>query len=203
MNILCFGAHPDDLEIGMGGTIARYVKAGHRVHMVVVCAPYAREVRIEEAQASAEILGAELIFLDYPTEQLAFNRNLVRTFDGIVSRTNPDELYTHWTHDSHQDHTIVARACFAAARNGDISVCTFEQIIPGGVAPYGFRASRYSDISDVIDKKINCLKEHKSQVEKYGKRWLEAIKGRAAWRGYQIHVDYAEAFDVAKELLKI
>jgi LmbE family N-acetylglucosaminyl deacetylase len=79
----------------------------------------------------------------------------------------------------------------------------FEQTVPGAVVPFGFRASRYVDISDLIDKKIDALRQHKSQLDRNGKSWLDAIKGRAAFRGYEINVDYAEAFDVVKELHKI
>ena len=57
MKVLVFGAHPDDLEIGMGGTIAKHVSVGDTVLMVVTTIPSQRECRREEAQRGAAILG--------------------------------------------------------------------------------------------------------------------------------------------------
>jgi LmbE family N-acetylglucosaminyl deacetylase len=203
VNIVCFGAHPDDLEVGMGGAIAKYTQAGHEVRMVLLCVPNNRGIRLKEARAAAEILSAELTFLDRPPERLVFNRDLVRALDRVLSQTEPDEVYTHWTHDSHQDHNFVAQATLAAARKNTCGVYMYEQTIPGGVVPYSFRAARYVDISSVIDKKIESVLQHTSQVQKNGSRWLQGIRGRAAFRGFQIDVDYAEAFEVVKEIHQI
>ena len=83
MNILAFGTHPDDIEVGMGGTIRRYVSEGHQVTMVVVCVPGDKARRMEEASRAAEILGGNLIILDLPLDKVRPDRNLVSLFDGI------------------------------------------------------------------------------------------------------------------------
>ena len=79
----------------------------------------------------------------------------------------------------------------------------YEQIIPGGIVPYSFRAQSFVDISEVIDTKIDAIMAHESQVAKNGEWWLFAVKGRAMYRGYQINVRYAEAFEVVKEIRRI
>ena len=79
----------------------------------------------------------------------------------------------------------------------------YEQTIPGGIAPYGFRTQSFVNISDVVDTKINSVMAHKSQLKMNNEWWLYGIKGRAMYRGYQISVKYAEAFEVVKEIREI
>jgi hypothetical protein len=61
----------------------------------------------------------------------------------------------------------------------------------------------YNKTPEVIDTKINSILTHKSQVVIKGEWWLYGIKGRAMYRGYQINVKYAEAFEVVKEIKRI
>ncbi|MDD5510986.1 MAG: PIG-L family deacetylase [Dehalococcoidales bacterium] len=203
MKILAFGAHPDDVEVGMGGTIAKYAKAGHEVFIVVTSIPNRKEVRRREAMKSARILGAELIVLDIEPEKLIFDRELVRRFDEVLMEYLPDITYTHWNHDSHQDHVAVANAAIAATRGNNCSLYMYEQTIPGGIVPYGFMLQSFVDISEVIDLKIDSISEHKSQVKLNGEWWLYGIRGRAMYHGYQINVKFSEAFEVVREIKQI
>ena len=203
MRILVFGAHPDDIEIGMGGTIARYSKKKYDVLMVIAVIPNKREVRWKEAEKAAKILGAKLIILDIEPNEMVFSRKLVRRFDKVIREHSPDIVYTHWNYDSHQDHVAVANAVIASTRKNNCSLYMYEQTIPGGIVPYSFRAQLFVDISEVIDIKINSIMAHKSQVKINNEWWLHGVKGRAMYRGYQINVKYAEAFEVVKEIKRI
>ncbi len=203
MSVLAFGAHPDDIEIGMGGTIARYSKNKYDVFMIIAAIPNKKEVRWKETENAAKILGAELIILDIDPDKMIFSRELVRRFDEVIREYSPDIVYTHWNHDSHQDHVAVADAIIASTRKNNCSLYMYEQTIPGGIVPYGFRAQLFADISEVIDIKIDSITAHESQVGINGKWWLYGVKGRAMYRGYQINVKYAEAFEVVKEIKKI
>src|SRR5471030_1220986 len=60
---LVVGAHPDDIELGAGGTVARLASEGADVTMVVVCTPNNLEARNAESKKAAEILGARIEFL--------------------------------------------------------------------------------------------------------------------------------------------
>jgi LmbE family N-acetylglucosaminyl deacetylase len=200
MKILVFGAHPDDMEIGMGGTIAKHVRAGDHVFMVVTTIPSQRERRREEARRGAAILGAQLYFLDVPPEELEYNRQLVRQVDALLESFTPDLIYTHWDQDSHQDHNAISRAVISATRKNTCSLLMYEQTIPGGIVPGGFKAQSFVDISDFIDQKIASIQAHQSQHELNGELWLQGVKGRAMYRGYQMNVAYAEAFEVIKEI---
>ena len=203
MRVLAFGAHPDDIEVGMGGTIARYSKNKYDVIMVIAAIPNKREIRWKEAENAAKKLDAELLILDVDPDRMIFSRELVRRFDEVIREQSPDIVYTHWTHDSHQDHIAVANAVIAATRKNNCSLYMYEQTIPGGIVPYGFRTQSFVDISEVIDTKIDSIMAHESQVGMNGEWWLYGVKGRAMYRGYQINVKYAEAFEVVKEIKKI
>lgn len=88
MRVLAFGAHPDDIEIGMGGTIARHANAGDHVVMVVVAIPNNKDVRREDAERAAGVLGADLNILDIPLDELAHSRTVVKRSDKLLKRVN-------------------------------------------------------------------------------------------------------------------
>lgn len=203
MNIIVFSPHPDDAEVLMGGTIAKYAQKGHDVLIVVVTIPNQEEKRIEESRESAAILGARLSILDLNPYELAFNRKLVQIFDDVIRDFPPDVIYTSWIHESHQDHTAVSKATIAAARKNACSLYMYEQALPSGLTPYAFRAQVFVDISDTIETKIKSVLAHNSQVQNFSEQWVQGIRGRATYRGFQINVEYAEAFEVVKEIKQI
>jgi LmbE family N-acetylglucosaminyl deacetylase len=200
MRVLVFGAHPDDMEVGMGGTIAKHVNFGDSVTMVVGTVPSMNDTRREEARRGAEILGGELRFLDIESGEFEYNRLLVGMIDAILREVRPDIIYTQWDQDSHQDHNNLSRGVISACRKNQSSLYMYEQTIPGGIVPGGFNPQSYVDISDTIDQKADSVLAHVSQVAVHGDLWVEGVKGRCAYRGYQIHVAYAEAFEVVKEI---
>lgn len=203
MNILAFGAHPDDIEIGVGGVLRKFVEKGYEVLSVIVTIPNNKEIRWKEAEKAANTLGVKLLILDLEPKDIVFSRSLVKECDRVVNDFRPDMIFTHWNHDSHQDHVGVSNSVIAATRKNECSVYMYEQTVPGGIVPYGFRTQMFFDISDVIDKKIESTLAHESQVKGDVKQWVDGIKGRALYRGRQINVEYAEAFEVVKDIRKI
>lgn len=200
MNILAFGAHPDDVEVGMGGTVKRYTEEGHQVFIVSVCVPDGLQQRRKEAAQAATILGAAPFYLNMPLEQVVPDIRLITQFDALYQKVQPDVIYTHWIHDSHQDHRAVAKAAISVARENKCPVYMYE-LIPGGIVPFAFRAQRYIDISEQYGFKLAALKEHKSQVDRVGKRWFRGIRGLAMYRGFQMGVLFAEAFEIVKDFV--
>ena len=203
MNIVVFSPHADDAEVAMGGTIARYTQMGHDVLIVVVTIPNQKEKRVEEAKKAATILGARISVLDLNPYELVFNRRLVEVFEEVLKDFPPDIIYTSWIHDSHQDHITVSRATIAAARKNNCSLYMCEQGLPSGLTPYGFRAQAFVNISDTMELKIKSVLAHDSQVQNFSERWVQGIIARAAYMGFQIHVKYAEAFEVVKEIKEL
>jgi len=200
MRVLAFGAHPDDIEIGMGGTVARHASAGDRVVMAVVTIPNNRETRRGEAERAAGVLGADLMILDIPLDELGHSRTVVKKFDKLLEAVTPDVIYTHWNMDSHQDHNAVSLATITASRENRCAVLMYEQTIPGGIVPWAFRAQSYVDITPYMPMKMESIAMHKSQVRANGDLWIHGVKGRAMYRGYQVNAEFAESFEVVKSV---
>jgi LmbE family N-acetylglucosaminyl deacetylase len=168
--------------------------------MVVACVPNDKGRRNKEAKAAANILGADLHLVDLDPNLLIYHRDVIATFDKIVSDFAPDVVYTHWNHDSHQDHTAVSDVTIAIGRKNRFSTFMYEQTLPGGVVPYAFHAQSFCDISEFMEVKKAALAAHESQLENNGPQWIEALEGLAKYRGYQIGVAHAEAFEVVKQI---
>ena len=201
MNILAFGAHPDDIEIGVGGTLSKCSGEGHiNVTGIVATLPQDKEVRKEESEIAADILGIDIKLMDISFDDLFLSRELARRIDDVLDEHKPDIIFTHWNGDSHQDHNALTGGVIAAARTNKCSVYMYEQTLPGGIVPDSFNAQMYIDISNTMDEKVESILAHKSQHEKNGKWWLHGIWGRAMFRGCQINTEYAEAFQVVKRL---
>jgi len=209
--IIVFGAHPDDGEIGVGGAIAAYAGRGHRVVMVNVRVPggpddavhHDRERRRGEGERAARTLGAELLTFGLPRDAIQPNARLVTAIDQLLDDVQPTAVFTHWIGDSHPEHVALSRAVLAATRRNTCSVYMYEATIPGGISADAFRPQKFVDISDTIDTKMTSLECYETQLERYGQGWLEAIRGRAAHRGFQIGRRYAEAFEVVKDIAAI
>ncbi len=209
--IIVFGAHPDDGEIGAGGVIAAYAQRGHRVVMVTLRVPGGgddnnhdeRERRRAEGDRAARVLGAELIIFGLSRDAIQPTARLVSAIDRLLADIQPTAIYTHWVGDSHPEHVALSRAVLAATRRNLCSLYMYEATVPGGISAEPFRAQKFVDISDTIDAKMDSLTSYDTQIERYGQEWLAAIRGRAAYRGFQIGRRHAEAFEVVKELTPI
>ncbi|MBI3074950.1 MAG: PIG-L family deacetylase [Parcubacteria group bacterium] len=199
--ILIFGGHPDDIEIGAGGTARKLAAMRREVIVCVSTIPeqYQIALRKKEAANAGKVLGAaKVLFLPVPLKKLGFNRETIGALDKLLAHYSPSAVFTHSLGDSHQDHLALTNSLLSAARRNDFSVFMYEQIIPGGVTTVPFRPHLFVDISAHIDDKIKAIETHKSQVKKYGENWIESIRGRAVMRGAQIGTKYAEAFEVVK-----
>ena len=202
-SIIAFGAHPDDIEIGMAGTVAKLAGMGYDIKLVVATLPNfvktdTKEERKKESIMSAKVMGCKTPeFLDLGPEEITFDRKFVTRINEIIQRYDPDAIFTQWVGDTHQDHRILTRAVIAAARDSN-NVFMYETTIPGGISENAFRPQLYVDISETLDIKRNALDCFDSQKIRCGPLWIDAIVGRCSYRGYQMNTKYAEAFEVVK-----
>lgn len=197
--VIVFGAHPDDIEIGMAGTICRLAACGNHVYSCIASIPDEREARLKEAEAAARILGIkDVIVLPVKASQLGYNRQSIGAVDKVIQQLRPHSVFTHWIEDSHQDHVNVTRCIIAATRKNNFNVYMYEQTIPGGITPAAFRAQYLIDVSKYIEQKMASIQAHASQLKRNGNWWSEGVRGRAMYRGYQIHTQFAEAFEIIK-----
>lgn len=202
-SILVFGAHPDDLEIGMGGTIPKLVGLGYEVNLVVATLPNfvesdKKEERRQEATMSAKIMGCKTPeFLDLSPEELTYERKFVTLIDNVIKKHDPSAVFTQWIGDSHQDHQILTKAVISASRDLN-DLYMYETTIPGGITEQTFRSQLYIDITNTLEIKKNALECFDSQRIRCGNFWIDSIIGRCSYRGYQMNTKYAEAFEIIK-----
>lgn len=202
MNILGIGAHPDDLEYGCGGTLARYAGAGHNVTMLVMtCGEQGGKpgLRKEEQKNAAGALGAkEVIFGGKRDTQISLDQESIGFIEDVMKRTRPDMIFVHHRDDSHQDHRTLNLATVSAARY--IPNLLFYE----GPTTIEFEPTIFVDISSTLEVKVQALKEHGSQVAKTNipkTNILEMAVATATFRGTQGRVGSAEAFRSARLFL--
>lgn len=209
MKILAIGAHLDDIEIACGGTLAKAVEAGHTVKVLIMSkSGYTNkegniqrsdEVAVKEGIEALNTLGVQDIeILDFPTKDIPFQSDVVNPIDVCMSEFNPDIIFTHHPFDTHQAHEGVSKATIAAARRRN-TVFFYEPITPSGRSYVPFKPSLYVDIEKSLDKKIASLRCHKSEYHKFGAEdWIEGVRCRCGFRGYEIGAKFAEAFEILR-----
>jgi len=195
--VLAFGAHPDDLEVGAGGLLARLASEGDSVMMAVVSIPNQADKRRAEARAGAGVLRAELriLFDDGPTrvEDIPMHE-LVRRFDHVIGDFRPDLVITHSANDLHWDHSLVNRATVSALRRTPCDLLAFLSS-PEMNAQSRAIGQCFADITDTIETKLRAIGAHTSQVPKLdleSSRDLARAMGRIS--GYQ----YAESYEALR-----
>lgn len=205
MKILFIGSHADDIELGCGGTLRRAINKGHIVKCIYTSqSDYTdsngdtlrnREMVISELEQSLKILGVDdYKELDFPAKDIPYNSEIVSEIDKVLEEFKPDLVFTHWPFDTHQSHRNTSLSTISSVRNLN-NILMYEPFPPSGRSYITFRPQIYIDISDTIDTKMEAIKAHKSQLDKYGQEWLESIVGRAKMRGYEARTKYAEAFE--------
>lgn len=209
MKIFAVGAHLDDIEIACGGTLAKAIEAGHTVKVLIMSkSGYTnKEGKIQRSDGIAVVEGMKALhtlgiqnieILDFPTKDIPFKSDVVNAIDVRISSFDPDVIFTHHPFDTHQAHEGVSKATIAAARRKN-TVFFYEPITPSGRSYVAFKPSLYVDIESTLDKKIASLKCHTSEYNKFGAEdWIEGVRCRCGFRGYEIGKKFAEAFEILR-----
>lgn len=218
MNVLAIGCHPDDIEINCVGTLLKCVERGDKVtvcHVAngnmgheIISPEELREMRAKEAQAAGALGGIEVITCDIGdlriySEDPAQRDKVV----DVIRKTQPDFIITHAPNDYMPDHTAVSKLVFDAAFTA--SCPHYETSVPGkaAVTPIYYMdnlagvntiPTEYVDVSDVMEKKLEMLECHVSQLkwmrDHDGIDFAEFVRTCSRYRGLQCGVQYAEAF---------
>lgn len=217
MNVLAIGAHPDDLEILCGGTLARFAQRGDRVTMLIMSdgsaghaeipASELASIREREARAAAAVIGAELVWLGL-RDEFVFNDEPTRVrLLNAIRGAQPDLILTHARDDYHPDHVATLTAVFDASFIMGLPNVRTDNPAHSGVAPlftfdtlagHNFLPEEYVDITTTWETKRAMLAEHGTQVD-----WLKHHDGIdiftfmetvARFRGLQCGVEFAEGF---------
>ena len=193
MRVLAIGAHPDDIEIGCGATLAAHRDRGDEISLLVLTTgeqgPQASASRVEEQQAAADKLGAVLYWGSFDDGAVPDGRPAVDLIQDVLRASSADTIYTHSQNDTHQDHRATALATFAAARRS-VRVLRYES--PTSVT---FAPTVFIDIAAHLDAKIDLVCAHVSQVLKNGLVDLDAVRAQARYYGFRARVHHAEAFE--------
>jgi len=196
--VLAIGAHPDDVEIGCGGLLIKHIHQGDEVHILTLsygskggdCA-----VRFNEAKQSALKLGAKLHFENLPDTKIDEGGLTIRKIENIVKKVNPNIVYTHSINDAHQDHRNVHKASIVACRNVSVLEC-----YQSPSSTIQFQPSRFVDISDEIDEKINLLDSYQSQISKCKYIQNRIIEANAQYWGRFASYKLVEPLEVIRTL---
>ena len=205
--VLVFGSHSDDLEIGMGATIAKYKNEGKEVIGVIFSSgekssPWLKkeiitESRREEAKKIGEFIGCKqtLFFglTDTKLSEEVEKPKVKQAIKNIINHFKPITIFTHSKFDPHSDHKAVNKAVIEALngidQNKKINVYVFEVWnILNETSP-----RIYVDVSDTFSKKIEAMKKFKSQRVFIYALMLPVII-RAFISGLHARCRYAERF---------
>jgi len=204
MNILAIGSHPDDIEFGCGGTLLKYASKGHKISMLVMTEGQSGKnsnLRIREQSESAKKIKAKLYWGGFVDTDIPLHKKTINLIEKVIVKIKPDITFVHFLNDTHQDHRTTAQATITATRYIK-NVLFYEVPTTVDFSP----ASVFTDITDILNKKLELLKTHKSQVFAThigGLSILDCAKSTAIFRGTLNRVKYAEAFIPLRFSLKI
>lgn len=217
MRVLAIGAHPDDVDILCGGTLAWAAQAGHDVWIAIatngnVGSPTLSRgeiatIRRDEAARSCAVIGANLMWMDFEDEWL-FNDRPTRTrFIDAIRESRPDLVIAHSTTDYHPDHRIAGQVALdaripSAVRLVETALPALdtvpEMLLMDTVGAVDFEPDLYIDITEFFDTKLTMIRAHASQKawleQIYGMAYLDFVSEQARRRGVGCGVRYAEAF---------
>lgn len=221
LDILAFGAHPDDVEIGCGGTIAKEVSLGKKVGIIDLTQGELGtrgniEIRYKEAKKGAEILGVQV------RENLKFADGFFKNdkehqleIVKIIRKYKPEIVLCNAIDDRHIDHgkgsKLVSDACFLSGLqkiqtqfNGENQQSWRPKVVYHYIQWKHIEPDFVVDISDFIQTKLNSVLAYESQVFNPNSKepqtpitsqnFLESISYRARDLGRLIGSEYAEGF---------
>ncbi|MFA8343893.1 MAG: bacillithiol biosynthesis deacetylase BshB1 [Rhodothermaceae bacterium] len=221
LDVVAFGAHPDDVEMGMGGTIAKLIRQGMDVGIVdftqgETATRGTKETRTAESMAASEILGLKCREnLKLPDGQIRPDKNYVMEIVKMIRKYKPEIIFATYYHDRHPDHEgagqIVKEAMFLAGLPKVETTCDGEEQkayrpkkLFFYMMTYDFEPSFIVDISDTFETKMESIKAYKTQVFDPNSKEPETLisqpaffkmfEARARNYGFKIRKEFGEAF---------
>ena len=221
--ILVFSAHPDDLDFGCSGTVAKMTEEGKEVVYCIITngekgiqkVNKARGTMIAmrkiEQKEAAKVVGVhKLIFLGETDGDLENTKDVRRKIVKAIREVKPDIIFSfdpaNLSFDSfyrfHRDHRMAAEAVFDAMYPAAGSSAFFPELEEAGFLPYQIQGAWFFssaspnifiDISKTIDRKIEALRRHEGQIGDM-EEMEKRIRARARQEGKRKKMKYAEAF---------
>ena len=199
--VLALGAHPDDIELGCGGSLSKFSGIGALTHAVVFSHcddenPEKPGLRAGEFKVAAKEIGVQHSkLLDFPNRQLPeYRKEIMSEMEALQQSINPDLVFIPFAEDPHQDHETVARAAIRTFRRRE-TILEYEILRYGS---HSFTPSLFIDITQTLETKIRALNNYRSQLAERRYMDEESFRSLARTRGAQSGYDYAEGFVVYK-----
>ncbi|MAO46756.1 MAG: bacillithiol biosynthesis deacetylase BshB1 [Crocinitomicaceae bacterium] len=221
-DVLIFGSHPDDVELGCGGTVAKMVAGGARVAIVDLTRGElgtrgSAELRSEESTKAAEILGVETrINLGLKDGLFQINDDSLLSVVKLLRKHRPRIVLANALHDRHPDHgkgaDLVSQACFLAGLIKIDPDSGLKPHRPDAVYHYIQDYERIADVvidtSDFVETKMKAILAYKSQFYDPNSEepdtpistqaFLDHVKGRDLAMGRPCGFDAGEGFEIMR-----
>ena len=219
-DILVVAPHPDDIEFGAAGTIARLIQEGKQAVYALctsgdkgtsdrsITSEQLAAIRESEQQAAAHVIGVrEVVFMRYPDQGLedspAFRKDIVR----LIRRFRPETVMTcdpYHRYVYHRDHRIAGQAVLDAVFPFARDYHAYPDLIQEGLEPHKVKELLFwgseninyrCDITEAFDLKLEALRCHESQVKEFGIPDLDAwLRSRCSDMATGEPFELAEAF---------
>lgn len=221
LDVLILTAHPDDAELSIGGTVAKFTKAGYKVGIADMTKGElgtrgTDEIRAKEAADATKILGVQVREnLGVPDGKVKPTEENLQKVIEVVRKYRPKIMLAPYFNDRHPDHigagTLAKEAMFFAGLpkietelNGIKQEAYRPKKLFYFMMTYEFEPSFIVDISDTFETKMNSIRAFKSQfhdpnsdepetfISKPG--FIKFLESRSQYYGFKIRKDYGEPF---------
>ena len=195
--VLAIGAHPDDVEVGVGGILLGHRGASDAV-AILTLSHGARggdqDRRAREATQSAELLGARLFLESLEDTRIPESDPTVSMIEEIIEEIKPTIIYTHSVSDLHQDHRNVHHASMVAGRRVPSVYC-----YQSPSATVEFQPARFVGIDDHIDRKLEVIGAYASQTESRSYLEEDLVRATARYWGRFGATRFCEPLEVIRD----
>jgi len=195
--VLAIGAHPDDVEIGCGGALAKHHARYDVLHILTLSRGAAGgdvNIRAVEAHNAAAIVDAHLEMANLRDTHITPGAETIAIIEAAIRELHPTHVYTHSLEDTHQDHRAVHAASLVAARRVPNVYCYQT---PSSTVD--FKPNRFVDITHYIDRKIDLIGAYKSQVDRMDSLQPDIILSTARYWGRFAGYVLAEPMQIVRQ----
>ncbi|MFX0132196.1 MAG: PIG-L deacetylase family protein [Candidatus Hodarchaeota archaeon] len=207
MRVLAIGVHPDDIEFGMGATLAKHIKIGHQISILVLTdgardknGNYIRsDERREESIRALNILGLNERIKFLNLSKITVDQYTISILEKEIYQVDPDRIYTLSTNDRHQDHRNCSYAVMSAGRYiNEILLFEVYSVFPEFLPNYVISFPK-----ELLDLKIKALNQFKSQFQNIDliAKMIEGMAIKNSFLNYANQTQeiiYSEAFEIGK-----
>lgn len=195
--ILAVGAHPDDVEIGVGGILLRHVAEGHEVTILTLSGGEQGGTAAEravESERAATLIGARLVHADLVDTRFSDGGDTIGTIKRVIDEIHPSTVYTHTARDVHQDHRSVHSATLVAARGIPRIYC-----YQAPSTTVEFHPTRFVAIDEFLDRKLEVIAAFGSQTAVRAYLEPELLRATARYWARFTQARYVEPLEVVRE----